>query len=431
MVDKYPTAFQKDTYFKGSKYRFDPEPYNRYLRDKRGQSPVNRPSPKGPKQVGPKLSELPDRRPFKPAPVIKPMIMQLKLKGKTVPKVPYRKPKIRLGSGMLDFLKMHPALRTALHVWDVYDYFKRGDGPGDWDYAGAGWTECWKCGDNPPAFSRMQSTANCSTFVCLDLQTYNGEVEAGTDIQVPSGVRRIFTGPGRTWDNTQQKWLRMRFERHWARSDQVPEHTIPWVPGEKTQAVPRPAPTLPEYMPWLDPDLIPPGQFLPQPPIPPPFPLINWPRPGRQVGNRPSGTARDDPSDRTKPTPQTKPQSRPRRPTKSETMSGLRERKIFGPWARGLLAVWSAATEAVDYVDALFEALPKGTCKGGGLAAKSYCVYRNFHLINWKQAVQNLVYNAIEDGIAGRIIGALDRVGIGVGFNGVVYLKQATPRLNR
>lgn len=117
----------------------------------------------------------------------------------------------------------------------------------------------------------------------------------------------------------------------------------------------------------------------------------------------------------------------PRPPLPSPPPPYTKEKKKTGTGWNGLHAVWSAATETGDWVDAFFNALPAKTRNGcGGSKAsidqKASCVLNNLGEVDPWKALAGVIYNLGEDAFFGRINAALQSVGIGVGFNGVPYV---------
>lgn len=73
--------------------------------------------------------------------------------------------------------------------------------------------------------------------------------------------------------------------------------------------------------------------------------------------------------------------------------------------------LYDAATEAKDIVDALYDALPKGSkCPGAkSMDDKAYCVWSHIDDLNVDKAIWNLVKNEIGDRLVGRFIGKVGR----------------------
>lgn len=185
--------------------------------------------------------------------------------------------------------------------------------------------------------------------------------------------------------------------------------------------------------PWWDPMALPILQPVPAPkprpvwaprprPMPEPVPAVGpWPGPvplhqvlaGRPVdvsltftpGQRP--VARLAPAGRPAPPP-----------------PGVPERKFGGPAgaARGVyvaaVGAYDTVTEAGDFIDALFEALPKAVqdqYKGRTtMAEKAAAIADNFSALDVSQALQNVASNAIEDAVLGRSQGM---AGQALGYN--------------
>lgn len=109
-----------------------------------------------------------------------------------------------------------------------------------------------------------------------------------------------------------------------------------------------------------------------------------------------------------------------------------KQKKTRSPWVAGLFAVWSVATEVPDWVDAFWDAFPQwwrdkmqaGWHRPFSIDEKVWLMLNNLELIDSAVALQNVLWNLGEDAIAGKLIGVLDSVGIGVGFNGTPFLKN-------
>lgn len=65
-------------------------------------------------------------------------------------------------------------------------------------------------------------------------------------------------------------------------------------------------------------------------------------------------------------------------------------------------------TETKDAVDAVADAIKGRPCKGT-IDKKMACIYRNRELIDWDQAIKNLVINQVEDAVIGRALGLADK----------------------
>lgn len=129
-----------------------------------------------------------------------------------------------------------------------------------------------------------------------------------------------------------------------------------------------------------------------------------------------------------KPEPKTAPAPfGPPPPAKPSAPIYGKEKKTRSPWTVALFAVWSAATEVPDWVDAFWDAFPKwfrDRNKGASIDERVLAMLENIELIDPVVAIGNVLYNLGEDALAGKIIGILDSVGVGVGFNGTPFLKN-------
>ena len=92
--------------------------------------------------------------------------------------------------------------------------------------------------------------------------------------------------------------------------------------------------------------------------------------------------------------------------------SGPRERErkfLASPLLMAVLRAYEGLTELDDFVDAIWESIPKKLRTKGqrvGMAQKLLDIYNNADSISITDAVANLMANAIEDAIVGRLQGA-------------------------
>lgn len=85
-----------------------------------------------------------------------------------------------------------------------------------------------------------------------------------------------------------------------------------------------------------------------------------------------------------------------------------RERKVY-TWHPWVVTLINSVTETNDFVEGLWEALPPECQRGRGLAAKVADIARCWEEMDVEQAVLNVVLNALEDAIVGRLSGAVTR----------------------
>lgn len=81
--------------------------------------------------------------------------------------------------------------------------------------------------------------------------------------------------------------------------------------------------------------------------------------------------------------------------------------RLMGPIGTALAAGFHGLTEWKDFVESIHDALPKKyQSKNGGLLPMENAIWKNFDKIDWAQAVQNVIWNQIEDAIIGGLHGA-------------------------
>lgn len=324
------------------------------------------------------------------------------LKGKSlVPSIPYTKPLAKFGDGVAKFLGKHPAFRAAQLAGDLADFWLQPGRPAGWDMPG-GEVIC----DTGGPYNAFNIVGGGNIPLCgtAGHTTHADSKQPGGTIPARADRHTVYLG----W-SPYGIVVRMTMVKQITYPDGRP--AVDWTPATAAQprARGKTAPDLTDVFPWLDPDMTRPTAMQPHP-YPPPMPLVNMPRPGRITGPKPATGTK---------TPPAKPPVGPP-PT---DWPPIKERKTRSPWAAGLMAVWDAAGEAGDIVDAVGDAIPGKPCSQGSLSERSYCIVQNADKINLKQALQNLVANHLEDQAIGGILQKLDAVGIGVGFNGVPYVK--------
>jgi len=152
---------------------------------------------------------------------------------------------------------------------------------------------------------------------------------------------------------------------------------------------------------WLPPLLEP----LPLPLSPEPLPYPKW-RPRDEWLPDSDSRGYDDPRGRVEPEPERDPDPLPRRPRKD-----VHERKVKAP-----LSVWRAIagkllsnySEAGDFVEALFDALPDGVKpKNPTMPEMLQTLYEHYQEIDVAKAIENWVTNNRGDSIWGQGFGVL------------------------
>lgn len=228
-------------------------------------------------------------------------------------------------------------------------------------------------------------------------------------------------------------------QAHW----QLPHHDYrpsfdPWAPEFAPMGLAGPMivpviPFAPAPLPWsdkarweplVDPEFRPereePGVkpypiTRPQPATrPDPFnPPEWWPEPGTSSNPKPWAPPRTPdsfpaPSSRESPVPRTDHQRKPPAPREKEVKLSSKFPKLLG----GLMG---ATSEAGDFADAMWEALPKSAKqfsyhKGKPVAPnwrkKLLQVATNWDKMNWEKAFQNLLENQVQDAVLGRLASA-------------------------
>lgn len=158
----------------------------------------------------------------------------------------------------------------------------------------------------------------------------------------------------------------------------------------------------PDWLPSLVPELLPISQPVWEP-LPIPFRLHKH-LPSYRYGDKVRGDERPKPEPH-KPTP-----TKPRPPSK-----GTKERKFVLAVNGTIATVYNAATETVDVVECLYNALPKqyklppfirranGTWRKPSALEKAIRVWEMLDHMDWLSAFGNLVMNEIEDRAFGKL----------------------------
>ena len=278
-----------------------------------------------------------------------------------------------------------------------------------WQYASGGWSRCGVC-KNPIDFPFGYegdwysgiNPANCNDAnACLDGQ--GGGFYSPWPISYPSAARQLVKfgryTPNR--DMVIEAWTRPgpaipNFIPHWT----PPAPMVhPWSPPRfwpATAPMPFPRPIPIRLVPERAPD---PWEPPPAPDVTPSPPaarkrVLEW------AGSRPRISSQ----------PNTR--RTPRRNEKEKKFKGSSgaARMIFGKLARGKEAI----TEMDDFIDNIFEALPKSEqkkLKGRKTPQdKLKSIYDNFDKVDWEQAGKNIAKNWIEDRLMGSALGAANKI---------------------
>lgn len=317
--------------------------------------------------------------------------------------------------------RLNPTMRVLSYAFDVANMLDWNNPwgkthPGEAGYDMTGWTLCCKIGEGKGGYVKIYGGASevpigqpPPSYVP---QPCTSGLRCGTTFQVPDGeIGQDITGfnplpnprPGRYYYAADHVYFgaiysgvyRMTYEEKWGRArtrlnnEVEPDTTLKWVekPGV-VQPLPHVTPPMPVFQetaidPYRDPRA----------------PLINLPyilpyqRPAITIdlGARPGG--RNPP---------------PHVPPKIDVHEqlppgpGVRERKHRMPAGKlgGLIAgLYDKTTEAKDIIDILFDNLPKHKqCKGAkDLSSKSYCVWKNLDHLDVGNAIEDLLWNHLED----------------------------------
>lgn len=250
----------------------------------------------------------------------------------------------------------------------------------------------------------------------------------GVDVpDIPAGNRWVTIGP-RT-----SSTLAPRYDQRetWAKIDDIPTtEPTPWLPEKPPVFLPPVVPELPQ---WIDPL----AQPINKPTVnPSPRPLEFPPAPNPWRSPTESSSAGNNPivRGRTESNTSNNPAPRPNSPRKPKPKT--KERKTVSVWAKMLFQLHSAGTEVDDWVDSFYDAMPNAERKAfeariealygrpPTAGERALFIYRNINAVDMTQALKNVVYNVIEDAIAGKGIKWLDKAGIGIGPTGQPYVKR-------
>lgn len=184
------------------------------------------------------------------------------------------------------------------------------------------------------------------------------------------------------------------------------------------------------------------------------------PRPEWQTGRQPQGGTRTDavsvptsrpgatvspavrpamrpitwPSDRPQPHPQPQPQPM-RQPAKwpdrevkikATTASGADRLGKYWGRLRKAAAAHEFGTEVKDFVKALHDALPKKCQKHKSISGMLLDLYNCGSNMDWADAIENLLYNEVEDRIVGKAVAASDYSAKKLGFGTGAKIRNPT-----
>lgn len=364
-----------------------------------------RPQPGGPRR---KIPGDPRQRPIRPG---KPRTPIQPGQGSS----PWIGPKLPLRFNFPRPGKILPWL-GVLDLLDSYGWQGGTRLDGGLDYAG--WdvvVQCPFAGDSTqPANQHIEATSVSAYFNC-GIFAFGPDISPYAQQAGANGGKTM-----ETWHNctSESPFPYYFFPGEWAsidgyaREDEIPAPLPYTISSPVAKPWPSPKPT-PDDGPWYDPLDRPFPRVRPTPRKPPFEETPYRPKP-----ESPEGT-HFGPSRYERPKEEPKPRPNPKRAPRDK-----KERKYLGPVAQAIFAVWEASGEAKDFVESLADAVRDDKCKNGSFSQKSYCVYKHIDDIDWWKALENLLYNAVEDGVIGRISAKLETVGIGVGFDGKPYVME-------
>lgn len=265
-----------------------------------------------------------------------------------------------------------------------------------------------------PAKYGPGSSVNTCAGASPDIGPFPGQGWCGTI----ANYRESDIGVGMIYDGAHPE---APVEVYWELADLFDPEFSPGVPAVYARYVGTPT---------VDPDTVwptqvqpprvptrPPATLSPAPASPTPYPLIpHWTPPGTERGNdlpgRPNG-------DRRPPRRKRPPRYRPPRAHRPPAR-GTKEIKAQGRlgW---LLGKMMGVTEVVDFIQAMWEALPRQyQTRGWDSDARSRAnqmfrdLYKHWQDIDPEIALENFIINQIEDAIIGMIEGNFDKVKKGV-----------------
>lgn len=336
-----------------------------------------------------------------------------------------------------------PYLGLALLGYEVWQAFRDSALTGAVKLDGS-WSECIKC--NPNAASIEGYTGNalgtCQTAICTTLEAlpYDLDVPFGAKSAIDPNWGALFH-----WKrNSDAPTTRWSLKGHWARPNankgttEQPHYATPaqepfpdpYTVGDPAYSPAPLAPPVPLLPPGVDPLIRPPFSNEPLP----------VPLPWRAIPYRVPNPARDP---REQPRRGPGPRPRPRLPTERDPMAppvagepgptivvgpgtvtegnpapgarphpprrGEKEKKVRSGLPFLIRHPVNAATEAKDFIDAVWEAIPwkdriayhEGK-KVPRADQKARALYDLFDKIDWEEAIENIVENQIEDFVFGK-----------------------------
>lgn len=376
------------------------------------QSPVPNPRKSSPRRSLPRPAN--DNRP-RPANDNLPKNLRDRFPNRPTQRLP-RGPYMGLARGAL---RLVPYLGLGLLLYELYQWYS--STAGGWAFP-SGWSRhhltTWSPHPTKGWHSRTykaHSHTNCRDINYQPLGTTDTSVNGfGTPngIQITDESMQVLIGP-----RNNSSVARYDIREAWARDEASAAFPgpieIPW-----RNPVPQP-PILPAVPPWIDPLPMPIGVPLPVPSAPPyraiPYRRRNMRRSPTEQSTRSNGNQARNPAPR---------------PNPKRTPPRTKEKKIMSRAARAILAVWSAATEIPDWVDAFYDALPdarkkqlkKALGRKPTMTERANFAYRYLEEVDIGKATGNAAYNVIEDAVVGFGIGKMRDVGLGVGLNGLPYV---------
>lgn len=328
-----------------------------------------------------------------------------------------------------------PLLGSALLLYELYQWYFQPGGIEDYEICNT-WppTASGFCGlGNGDGQERYASTASCAASVGCWVGNNTDPAQIGFKPNfIRSGPNRGLFGGGR-YNSHETTWQRVGNP---AGLPQLkPEVNIP-VPQQTPISDPSPLdpPPVPSAVPWIDPLAIPIGAPQPQPwtaPVPaiparPVEPIgdpsANPEAPARGPGPRPRVRGRRRPGEAREVAPRTGRRQQPSR--RAQPPRGEKQRKLIGQLPPGFLSRFiNGTTEAADWIDCVWKALPRSYRRGPHTPQqKLQDIYDGWENLNVQLALVNCFREQVEDYIFGRI-GRLQatanrRLGVATGSGG-------------
>lgn len=300
-------------------------------------------------------------------------------------------------------VKINPYVRGLSYAWDIAnafsdEWYTEQNGGLTYDLAASGWTQC--CSDPGVKYEKVRAvggptyaSGNPAPAVCTVIQS-----NCGLGLQVPSGdygdpiVFNVPTGVGQYYETiffgeSAVSGTRLNLQEKWQR-------IVPRGGGVQTiNAVAAPSYVVPL-------------------PVDPFEPFPEWPTVAEPSAQEAPALAPPRLPPYAVAGVQFAPGEKPRAIVHRKLRPGRREREKKGlVIKRGRLAkyaggVFGAVTEGLDFVNALWKALPKDKrTRGASQKQKVLDVWNNWKHIDIEEATLNVVENQISD----RVIGQLNK----------------------